>query len=164
MNKVYGATKPSLEDALEHHGVRGQKWGVRRAEKLRAHGQKLQAKAQNPKNSNRTNRNLQIKIARTNVAARQHEIDQLTRAANKAKTPQERQKLDALATKKASALFNHPDQVTASRMTTGEKVVSGLLIGGSIAVAGAQGAAAAAGPRVPRSPGVYRTTAHVGPH
>ena len=28
--RIYGATKPSLEDALEHHGVKGQRWGVRR--------------------------------------------------------------------------------------------------------------------------------------
>lgn len=162
MNKIYGATKPSLEDALEHHGVKGQRWGVRRQEKLHAQGQKLQEKAKNPNNSNRKNRNLQIKIARTNVASRQIEIQRLARMSDKAKTPEERQKYDALATKKASALFNHPDTLTASRLTTGEKVTRGLLIAGTIAAVGANAAAGRSGGSVPRAP--YRTTAYVGPH
>lgn len=163
--RTYGATKPSLEDALEHHGVKGQKWGVRRAEKLHAQGQKLQAKASNPKNSNRKNKNLQIKLARNNVAARSHEINQLSRAADKAKTPQERRKYDAMAAKKTASLLNHPDSITATRMTTGEKVASAILIGGTVAAAGARGAAQAGG-RLPSQggytqPRVYRTTAYV---
>lgn len=30
MTKIFGTEKPSLDDTLEHHGVKGQKWGVRK--------------------------------------------------------------------------------------------------------------------------------------
>jgi hypothetical protein len=111
--------KPSLEE-LAHHGVKGMKWGVRR--------------------QMRRERNQQIKTARRNIANRQAEIHAIERRANKTKSASERAKLDALSTKKAAELFNHPDQTTAARLTSGEKFTTALLIGGSAAVIGASGA------------------------
>lgn len=126
--KIYGEDKPSLEELgaqLEHFGTKGMKWGVRKQQ--------------------RKDRNQQIKGARRNVANRQAEIDAIVRSANKTKDPAQRAKLDKLATKKAKELFEHPDQLTASRMTTGEKWTTGVLLGGAIGLAGASGAVRAAG-------------------
>jgi hypothetical protein len=120
---IINDVNPPIEDVISHFGTKGMKWGVRRQQ--------------------RKDRNAQIKTARRSIAAKEHEINNLDRQSRKAKTSAERSRLDKLATKKAADLFNHPDHLTASRMTSGEKWANGLLIGGSIAVAGAAGAARA---------------------
>lgn len=112
--KIYGEEKPSL-DYIAHFGVKGMKWGQRKAA--------------------RRERNAQIKSARQRIATKESEIHAHVRAANKAKTTAERARHDRLATRKANELFNSPDHLTASRMTTGEKWTTGLLLGGGTALA-----------------------------
>lgn len=109
--------KMSLDEALQHFGVKGMQWGVRREQ--------------------RRGRNQQIKDARRRITTQTREINVIDRQARKAKTASERAKLDALSTKKASALFNSPDHTTANRMTTGEKFVMGLLLTGAVGVGAA---------------------------
>lgn len=153
MEKFYGDEKPSLED-LAHFGVKGMKWGER-------HDRKFQAKVERVRTSGspRQQRNMQIKVARKNIETRQREIHAIVRASNKTKDPAQRHKLDALAAKKAKELFEHPDQLTASRMTTGEKWVNGLLVGGALAGAAAVGAS---GGGRPSARGPIRVQAHQG--
>jgi hypothetical protein len=127
---------PPIEEVLQHFGTKGMKWGVRRDSKFAEKAARI-AKSGSP----RQQRNIQIKVARKNVRTRENEIIALDRASRKAKDPVQRQKLDALATKKAVELFNHPDNLTASRMTSGEKWVNGILITGAIGIAGAAAAA-----------------------
>jgi hypothetical protein len=90
--KIYGDEKPSLED-LVHHGVKGQKWGVRKS---------------HPSTS-------EIH------AARQRQEKRITQL-HSAKTPQRK----AAITKK---LNTNEDNVTAARMTLGEKVTTTMLGG-----------------------------------
>jgi hypothetical protein len=116
MNEV----NPSLEEYLEHHGVKGMKWGVRRQQ--------------------RRERNAQIKTARKNVRAKEDEIIALDRKARKSKSASERARLDKISTKKASDLFNSPDHTTAARLTSGEKWTKAILIGTVITAGGAAGA------------------------
>lgn len=126
--RIVGQDKPDLNDMF-HFGVKGMKWGERRfqkkLDKVRTSG------------TPRQQRNMQIKVARKNVATRQNEVHALVRASNKTKDPVKRSNLDKLATKKAKELFESPDQLTASRMTTGEKWATGLLAGTSIGLAAA---------------------------
>lgn len=114
--KIYGDEKPSLQE-LAHYGTKGMKWGVRRAQ--------------------RKERNAQIKGARQRIASKQAEVHSLARQSSKAKTAAERARLDKLATKKAKELFESPDHLTASRMTSGEKWMTGVLLGTTVAVGAA---------------------------
>jgi len=118
---ILNDTNPPFEEALQHFGTKGMKWGVRRQK--------------------RKEQNRQIKDARRKIAGKEAEIDSLVRQANKTKSATERARLDKLANKKAIALFNNPDHITASRMTSGEKWANGLLLAGAVGLAGAAAAA-----------------------
>lgn len=121
MSTFLNDVNPDLQDTLAHFGVKGMKWGVKRAQ--------------------RKERNQQIKTARRNIRDKENDLMDTVRKADKAKTAGERAKLDKLATKKAKDLFDDPDQLTASRMTSGEKWINGIMITAAIGVAGAAGAA-----------------------
>jgi len=110
-------TNPPFEEALQHFGTKGMKWGVRR--------------------QRRKEQNAQIKTARRNIATKTVEVDALVREAGKTKNTKERAKLDILATKKAVDLFNSPDHITAARMTSGEKWANGILLTAAVGLAGA---------------------------
>jgi hypothetical protein len=90
---IANETKPTLEEFLSHHGVKGQKWGVRKM---------------HPTGS-------QIRGARRRQHAREDKIS--TATTPKAKSAAKR------------AFDTHEDRVTAAHMTTGEKIVIGLLGG-----------------------------------
>lgn len=121
MTIILNETNPPFEEALQHFGTKGMKWGVRRQK--------------------RKEQNAQIKTARRNIANREAEIDTLVRQANKSKSAPERARLDKLANRKAVALFNSPDHITAARMTSGEKWANGLLLTAAVGLAGATAAA-----------------------
>ena len=117
MTILLNQTNPPFEEALQHFGTKGMKWGVRR--------------------QRRKEQNAQIKTARRNIATKTVEVDALVREAGKTKNTKERAKLDILATKKAVDLFNSPDHITAARMTSGEKWANGILLTAAVGLAGA---------------------------
>lgn len=96
--------KPSL-DELAHHGVKGQKWGVRhKPTKSDIAG----ARARNVLTRSKiSTQQLAVTSARTDKAVRV-----------------QTQKLDKM---KASFLKN-PDRLTAQKLTTGEKFAAGLFV------------------------------------
>jgi len=109
----------SPTDILEHHGVKGQKWGVR--QRSQSAGYKAGKAAQRsssfrarfPTSAQRT-----AEIHRARIQTHQDYINVLT-----AKSPAQREKL-------LKVHLNNPDRATALRFTRGEKVVAGILAGG----------------------------------
>jgi hypothetical protein len=105
--KIYADEKPSLED-LAHHGVKGMKWGQRKAR---------------PSTSD-------IHDARARQASRQNEINQNIGRLNLAKSGSKQQ--DALAKKVATGMDKfdtNKDAAVAARMTKGEKAAAVMLTG-----------------------------------
>ena len=109
----------SPAEILEHHGVKGQKWGVRR--KSSSSGGSDSFKKKFPTSQART---AEIHRARINIRAQEAKIYKTTNPA---------------AQKKALKVYlNSPDRATALRMTRGEKIVAGVLAGAlAIPTAGA---------------------------
>jgi hypothetical protein len=105
--KIVNDDKPSIEDVMAHHGVKGQKWGVRKAKATSA----------------------EIHAARQRQDARLRELGRHSDAVDTAPTAKAR----ALATKKAQAsardFQTNEDRVTAARMTRGEKAAALILTG-----------------------------------
>lgn len=92
---------------LQHHGVKGMRWGVRKA-----------------KSSTQ-----EIIDARARQQSRVNEINRTGDKLNLAKSPKER---EALAKKINQLMLEHDtseDRVTGSRFTTGEKVAQAILLG-----------------------------------
>jgi hypothetical protein len=110
--------KPSLEEVLEHHGIKGMKWGVR--------------KAGAPSNSD-------IHGARQRILNQQTKIGRQRRKAVKAtvtrssKAPKERAKLKDMK----KTLLKNPDRVTALHMTNGEAAAHALLLAHPMTAPGA---------------------------
>lgn len=118
-----GQDKPSLEDVIEHHGVKGMHWGRRKGKvstdeikdaRYRVHTQASKLQAQKHK----------VRMAKGKEA-----------------TDKELKKYN---TQKASFLKN-PDRATAARMSKGEKVVVGVA---AVTVIGLPYAAGYVGARV----------------
>ena len=176
MNKVYGAEKPSLEEALAHHGVKGQRWGVRRARPSGKSNRQLNRESRQRDRAARKadnaaynrDRNAQIDKARARVrsgttrqefkdAKKQYKIDKKTIGTREA-----RKKLQAARLKRQT------DIETANQIKSGAET-AGAIIGavGSIALSTALKTAATnrSMPRpthtAPRG-GPIRVNAHVG--
>lgn len=107
---IVGQNKPSLAE-LAHHGVKGMKWGHRKASAL------------------------EIRTARSNLHDQKSDISAQAKKAKAATgTKNASAENKKLSDMKASFLAN-PDRVIAARMTRGEKFLT--IIGGSIALPGA---------------------------
>lgn len=162
----------SPSEILEHHGVKGQKWGVRqRSQAAGARAGKPAAKAVREAGGGRRaqrtayrkaagpaarERSAQLRGTQANLKAntkfKQNFPTGKSRAMEiyRARNAQDKRALTYHATAKGSperaaakkAYLNHPDRATALRATRGEKVVNGILFG---ALAGLAGTAAAVG-------------------
>jgi hypothetical protein len=95
-----------MESELVHYGVKGMKWGVRKAVSTReVHG------------------------ARARLEVKQHEYSSQKRAVRKAKSPKAKANQKAKLNQMKVDYLKDPDRVTAARMSTGEKVVATLFAG-----------------------------------
>jgi hypothetical protein len=174
MNKVYGAAKPSLDEALAHHGVKGQRWGVRRRNSEgktnrqlnRESRQRDRAKAAATNKRLNTNRNKTIDAARQRVKSGQTKAEY--RAARKQYKIDKRQigTREARKNLNAAKLKRMTDIQTANQVKSGrETTIAVIGAVGSVALSTALKSAAASNgrrasaPYVPRAP--YRTTAYV---
>lgn len=102
--------KPSLEDALEHYGVKGMRWGVRKSSSERVSTE-------------------QIKAARLKNDARLAKIQQADIDYRLATTKKgKKAAIDTIA-KYGREINNDPDTRIASKMTKGEKVLITALAG-----------------------------------
>lgn len=108
--KIYGESKPSIEAVLAHHGVKGMKWGQRKAEPTTG-----EIKAARRRQDIR---------ARTANNAIDH-LNNISGGKNEAA-----KKKAVLTYKKAVRDFEtSEDRVTAAHITNGEKVTAALLTG-----------------------------------
>lgn len=99
---------PPLEDALAHYGVKGMKWGVRKASGSRPSGK-------------------DIMTARKNVKAGEKAIRSQKKVVRKTKDPNQKEAEKAKLGDLKSAHLKNPDRLTALHMTKGEAVVNALL-------------------------------------
>jgi len=95
-----------MEPELVHYGVKGMKWGVRKAASTR-----------------------EVYGARARLQVKQNEYASQKRTVRKTKTPKGKANQKAKLNKMKIDFLNDPDRVTASRLSTGEKVVATLFAG-----------------------------------
>ena len=101
---IVGAEKPSLEElALEHFGVKGMRWGVKKAP------------------SGKTIRRARRSVNKQERAILRKDIGRLV-TVNKAKRAEKKAQL----AKMKLDFLNNPDRATAARITRGEKVALAL--------------------------------------
>jgi len=174
MIKVYGDAKPSLEDALAHHGVKGMRWGQHikdtpssgqsNHQLNKASRQKDRAARKADNAAYNADRNATIDAARTRVrsgatratykeAKAQYKIDKKTIGTREA-----RKKLQA------ARIARNTDHENAQMVKSGAETVGHVLgiVGGVALTAAVGGAAAGRRPSGGYSqPRVYRTTAYV---
>lgn len=109
--------KPTLEDALQHYGVAGMKWGVTR----------------------QVARGGQIRSARGRVHVQKIQLTEAKRNISSATTATAKANAEKKHADLKMALLTNPDRVIAARLTRGEKVASFLLLSplGATALIGA---------------------------
>lgn len=95
-----------MSDEIIHYGVKGMKWGVRKAASTR-----------------------EVYGARARLQVKQNEFATQKRAVRKAKSPTAKANQKAKLDRMKIDFLNDPDRVTASRMSTGEKVAATILAG-----------------------------------
>lgn len=99
--------KPSLDDTLEHFGVKGMRWGVRQ----RARGPQIRAARRNVATAN-----IKYEGARANL-----------RAVKKTGSAAQVKAAEKNVAKQKMAFLNHPDRPTAARLTRGETIATAIL-------------------------------------
>jgi hypothetical protein len=105
VNRIFGQEKPAL-DSLVHAGVKGMKWGHRKAKPTTE----------------------EIHSARYRQMARETQMIRYAREAA-VTTGAARKTAERNAEKHAIDLQTNEDRVTAARMTSGEKAVHAILLG-----------------------------------
>lgn len=108
--------KPGSPEELVHYGVKGMKWGVRRS-----------------RDSKRLSSTQQFKKDFPTRQARRHEILRARASVQKAQVDYDFAPNNAQRRAAADAYLKNPDRATARRLTTGEKVVVGLLAASGVA-------------------------------
>lgn len=111
------------QNTLEHAGVKGMKWGHRKAAAGGSGGSEARSSASRD-----------IKDARKRQEARLSELQTLNKQYKAENTTKGRAKVEAIIAKKGNTFLNGQDAITASRKTTGEKVADGIGIGIAAAV------------------------------
>jgi hypothetical protein len=159
MAQITNELKPPLDEALEHYGVKGMKWGVRRDQRTldRAAGRpvssraargmvKDEAKRLGTKNKgyrgmgkrgsmNSLRKGKDIRAARKRLKVAESELKTIRKAAKKTPSPENTAKLV-----KAQRDFDlNNDRVIASQLSVGEAAIPAIL---SLPVAGPVGATA----------------------
>lgn len=109
--------KPGTPEELTHHGTKGMKWGVRRAETkaVRARSN-ARFNKKNPTGRDKANA-IRMARAKTNV-----KYEQATKLGAS--------KVDREKARKA--FLNNPDRATALRFTRGEKITAGVLLASGV--------------------------------
>lgn len=102
---MFTEEKPSLDDTIEHFGVKGMQWGVRK----RARGPEIRAARRSVRNS------------RENMQDARREV-------RKAKTSTERVAATKKFNEQKMAFLTNPDRATAARLTRGEHIAAFLLL------------------------------------
>ena len=143
MNKVYADEKPSLEE-LSHHGVKGQRWGVRNRSMNRASRQKDRATRRRSADASNRIRNKQIDEARVRVRSG------VTRSEFKAAKKQFRADKKTIGTREARKKLNvarlkrQTDLEKANQIKSGAETAGHIIgaVGGlTLAALAASGAA-----------------------
>lgn len=109
------------EQALAHFGVPGMKWGVRRSNSS-------DGTNSNPKKPPKPT-TAEIKTARFNQAQRLRKTEEAHAELLVARGRKQTEKAEKEFLRRVSDLNNNPDFRTSQRMTTGEKVTTGILLG-----------------------------------
>jgi hypothetical protein len=129
--------KPSLEDALEHYGVQGMKWGVRKVRGVaRAQAKTATAISKAPGKAVKGTYNAQkrtgeavvgrskrIKTARRSVKRSQREIERTEDKLDKATTPKARAAAQKNFDAALQAFDDNPKRSDAAKVTLGEAAV-----------------------------------------
>ena len=112
-------SKPSLDTALAHYGVKGMKWGVRKAQDG--------GSSKGPsRRQRRKERNAEIRRARVATAVRRGKLEEGIIDLEFGDTKRVRANGARMIAKYSDQLANSPDTQTAEKLTTGEKWTLGL--------------------------------------
>ncbi len=120
--------KPSLEEAIEHYGVKGMKWGVRKSGKRGSSSGKL-----SKLNKKLDKRDAEIGKARASVKKSREELS-VARSVHyrtrvtKGRSEVARQSKAELKKAKMNFLLN-PNRVTAAKLKSGEILVDAVFLG-----------------------------------
>lgn len=122
---------------LEHYGVKGMRWGVRRSEAERAAARKGRQEKKAAKKADRKARNQGIKDARSRQQKRYEEWNEAEKDFYKSLFTGGRKEAYRNLEDKATNYNYNKDAYTAQKMTTGEKWAAGAFTAGIAAVYGA---------------------------
>lgn len=110
----------TVDDYLAHHGILGQKWGVRHDRAVSEHAKKKQA---------RLDRENEIRKARLRNIKRQGNLNAAAAETYLAKSEKARQAANDAYHRLEKKYATHPDNDLAEKMTRGEKIATAAYVG-----------------------------------
>lgn len=111
---------PPVEESLEHAGVKGMKWGVRKE-------RGSDGRAPNPGNRKPTSQ--EILAARVRQNARLRKTEEAHAEFIVARGKKTTARAEKVFLRRMSELNNNPDRKTSELMTKGEKIAAGISLG-----------------------------------